>query len=126
MGNRIEEHIYEHKILGVESGAISATPNFVGTGGISVVVTPGDPATVTIDGSAVVNRDWKEDEFNPSNDQITFVLSQTPEDQESVFFIINGIVYDDVEDYSVSGQTVTWTNFLFNIESSDHVVIKYT
>jgi hypothetical protein len=71
------------------------------------------------------HREWKEDEFEPTAAQITFILSQGPEDTTSVFFIINGVTYDDQSDYSVSGQTVTWLNTLFLMEVGDKVIIKY-
>lgn len=110
-----------------DNGLVSTTKpdqtlNIVGGSGITVSATEGSPDSITI---ALDGELWYEDEYDPDNDQITFTLTNAPTNTNSVFFIINGVVYDDVESYNVSGQTVTWTNTLFNIESTDHVVIKY-
>lgn len=98
------------------------TLTIVGTGGISTSESGGQ---LVIDGSGIAGADWNEDEFSPSDDQISFSLSEAPTDGDSVFFIINGVIYDDTDDYTVSGQTVTWTDALFNMQTTDKVIIKY-
>jgi hypothetical protein len=103
--------------------------NIVGTGGITVSGTTGTPSTITIDGSGTTGGGggtvWKSDEFDTTLNQISFSLSTGPTDPNSVFFIVNGIIYDDVLDFTVSGSTITWTNHSFNFEVGDKVIIKY-
>ncbi len=68
---------------------------------------------------------WTQDEYDPTNGQVTFILTSTPTDPSSVIFMVNGIVADDVIDFTVSGTTVTWLNNLFVLDTSDKVLIKY-
>lgn len=68
---------------------------------------------------------WVEDEFSPAGGQVTFILSQAPSDSDSLMMIVNGIVYDDGVDYTVSGQTLTWLAAAFAMESGDKVLIRY-
>lgn len=113
-----------------DSGQVSADSpeqrlKIVGSGGITVSCAEGTPDTITIDGSGVQGAEWHEDEFAPTAGQISFVLSSAPSDPDSVFVFVNGVVYDDSDDFTVSGQTVTWSNTLFLMELGDEVIIKY-
>ncbi len=65
------------------------------------------------------------DEFTTTAAQISFSLSQNPIDLDSLAFFVEGIRYDDVVDYTISGQNVTWTNNAFVMEAGDKVHIKY-
>lgn len=67
---------------------------------------------------------WREDEFTTTAGQVTFILSQAPGDANSLSFFVNGVLYDDVADYTVSGTTVTWLN-VFAMETGDKVHIRY-
>ena len=84
---------------------------------------PSPRSLVDVD-SSLSGINWTVDKFSPSDGQVTFLLTSPPSDVDSIMFKINGIYYDS--DYvSVSGQTVTWSNNGFAIDSSDSVVIQY-
>lgn len=68
---------------------------------------------------------WVEDEFTPTNGQVTFILSQAPTDANSLVFLANGVAADDGVDYTRSGQTITWTDNWFVMDTSDKVLIRY-
>jgi hypothetical protein len=74
-------------------------------------------------GGGTVN--YYQDEFTATSSQSTFALSRTPSDNQSVFFVVNGVIYDDQHDYTISGSTVTWLNTLFFMQAGDDVIIKY-
>jgi hypothetical protein len=106
--------------------------HIIGTGGITTEVLSSEPDTLVINGSGLASTSyvderttWCEDEFVPTLNQITFTLSHSPKFPTSVFFIINGVVYDDSLDYVVNGLTITWTNNSFHITASDTVIIRY-
>jgi len=66
------------------------------------------------------------DEFTPTNNQVTFVLSSSPLDPSSVNFEVNGVTYDDVDDFTILGNTVSWLDTEFQMQTTDHVVVRYT
>jgi hypothetical protein len=68
---------------------------------------------------------WIEDEFTPSNGQITFILSQAPSDANSFSLLVNGVLADDVVDYTVSGTNLTWLNNLFVLDTGDKLLARY-
>lgn len=68
---------------------------------------------------------WVEDEFVPTLGQVTFVLSSVPTDLNSISLHVNGIAYDDVTDYTVSGTTLTWLNTPFSLETTDKLLARY-
>ena len=68
---------------------------------------------------------WVEDEYTPTNGQVTFILSQAPADANSLVFLANGVAADDGVDYTRSGQTITWTDNWFVMDTSDKVLIRY-
>lgn len=116
--------------ISTNSGSITADDpeqalSIVGTDGITVSAVEGVPDTIIISGAGILEESWTEDEFTPTPAQITFAISSAPIDPASLFFIINGVIYDDTSDYTVSGQTVTWLNTLFLMESEDKVLIRY-
>jgi len=67
-----------------------------------------------------------EDEFTPTNGQVTFILSQTPKNPASLQFLVNGVTADDGDDYTLSGTTITWLNNLFTMETTDKVLARYS
>jgi hypothetical protein len=79
----------------------------------------------TVVGSAGAAHPWTEDEFTPTNGQVTFILSQTPTDLSSLMVNVNGVTADEGTDYTVSGTTVTWLNNLYSMETTDFVVVRY-
>ena len=81
--------------------------------------------TTVVDTLEIGLADWNKDEFTPSNNQVTFVLSSTPEDPTSVIFEVNGVIYDDIADWTVLGNTVSWTDVPFQMQTTDHVVVRY-
>lgn len=72
-----------------------------------------------------VSTVWNEDEFTPTAGQVTFILSAPPKDQASIQFFVNGVLTDDVVDYTVSGQTITWLNTHYSMEITDKVIVRY-
>ena len=68
---------------------------------------------------------WNEDEFTPALGQITFFLSSAVSDADSFSLHVNGVVYDDAADYTVSGLTLTWLNTPFSLDSSDKLLARY-
>jgi len=68
---------------------------------------------------------WQEDEFIATAAQITFILSQAPRDPESFGLYVNGVLINDVVNYTLSGVTVTWLNILFVMGAGDEVIAKY-
>ena len=89
---------------------------------LAAPVNPNDAARLV---DATVGPPWREDEFAPTNGQITFIMSQAPTDVLSVNFLVNGVRADDIDDYTVSGVTITWLNNLFAMETTDQVVVRY-
>ena len=71
------------------------------------------------------NSPWIEDEFTPALGQITFFLSAAVSDPDSFSLHVNGVVYDDTADYTVSGVTLTWLNTLFSLDGSDKLLARY-
>ena len=67
--------------------------------------------------------DWVQDEYVPFLGQFTFILTAAPLDLESLTFMVNGVAYDDVSDFTVSGVTITWLGF--QLDSLDKVLAKY-
>jgi hypothetical protein len=84
-----------------------------------------EPSSGGMGGGGGGHSAWTEDEFSPTPAQVTFILSQAPTDSESIVFVVNGVIADDVVDYTVSGQTVTWLNTNFVMEAGDVVAIRY-
>lgn len=68
---------------------------------------------------------WIENEFSPSNGQISFILSQAPADINSFTLLVNGVLADDGTDYTVSGTTLTWLNNLFVLDTGDKLLARY-
>jgi hypothetical protein len=68
---------------------------------------------------------WIEDEFTPTQSQVTFILSVGPSDTDSLTVYINGVAYDDVIDYTISGTTLTWLNNLFTLDPGDKLLARY-
>lgn len=76
--------------------------------------------------TALLLQAWLQDEFSPTTGQVSFVLSQAPTDPTSLFFVVNGVDYDDVSDFTVSGATVTWLDTDFSFRAgTDKVLIRY-
>ncbi len=68
---------------------------------------------------------WREDEFVAAASQVTFILSQAPSDLDSFTLYVNGVAYDDADDYTVSGTTLTWLNTLFIMDAGDKLLARY-
>jgi len=72
-----------------------------------------------------VGQVWEEDEFTATAGQITFILSNAPSDPESFALYVNGVLINDVVNYTRSGVTVTWLNILFTMGDGDEVIARY-
>jgi hypothetical protein len=66
-----------------------------------------------------------EEIFSASNGQTAFVLALASAGGVS-FFSVNGILYAEGTDYTVSGSSVTWLDTDFTLEAGDEIIIKYT
>ena len=73
----------------------------------------------------LLGKSWKRDEFTATNGQVTFILSSAPADNSSVTLYVNGVMYDDVDDYTVSGTTITWLNTPFSMDAGDEILVRY-
>jgi hypothetical protein len=68
---------------------------------------------------------WVEDEFTAIAGQTLFTLSFIPADTDTLTITINGIVYDDVSDFTITGNQITWLNTVFALELGDKVLVRY-
>lgn len=82
------------------------------------------PTWKQIDSSFVLPT-WYEDEFTPTNGQVTFIISNTPTDPQSLTFAVNGVLADEGVDYTLSGTTITWTDAPYTMQTTDLVVVRY-
>lgn len=71
-----------------------------------------------------IGASWIEDEFTPTNGQVSFTLSQAPIDLDTVTVHVNGVLYDDGADFSVSGAILTWLN-TFVLATTDKMIVRY-
>lgn len=86
-----------------------------------------DPATTPAqDFIAQPGLAAQEDEFVATAGQVSFILSQAPSNPVGVTVAVNGVIYDDVSDYTVSGTNITWLNTLFSMDVGDKVIVRYS
>lgn len=95
----------------------------VGTGPTILRATQGIPGPAGPPGAG--GTPWVEDEFTATPAQVTFILSQAPIDAVSLTFHVNGVLYDDVTDFSISGTTITWLDTAFVMSAGDKIHIRY-
>jgi hypothetical protein len=88
------------------------------------VLTATTPTWQPLAGGTSGHLPWFKDEFTPTAGQITFILSQGPADPTSLKFYVNGVLVDDIADYTVSGTNVTWLDN-YVMETTDKVIIYY-
>jgi hypothetical protein len=106
--------------VALQARALDAGPS--GTVTISEDV-PNNLTLIDVDTSGLAS--WQQDEFTPTLGQVTFILSSAPTNPTSVELYVNGVLYDDVGDYTISGQTITWLDTNFTMETTDQVIIRY-
>lgn len=82
-----------------------------------------DPLTWSVITSAGVT--WVEDEFEAQALQTVFTLSKTPVNNDTLSLCINGVRYDDEDEYTVVGTTLTWLDTPFVLDAGDEVVVRY-
>lgn len=112
------EGLYESKV-----GTTLRFKSLTGSGGI---VVSGSGTEVDVDGSGAGGAvPWNQEEWTPTLGQVTFILSQAPSDVTSVVFLVNGIATDDVTEWTISGQTITWLNTYYSLDSNDKVIVRY-
>jgi hypothetical protein len=68
--------------------------------------------------------------FSAAAAQTAFVLAETPivgtvVDEDTVTFSVNGVSYVKTVDFTLSGNTVTWTDAAFVLELNDEIMIAY-
>lgn len=106
-----------------KTGAVLNFKSITGSGDATVTSSADE---VNIDVSGVGGHAaWVQDEFTATAAQVSFILSGAPSEALSLTFNVNGIDYDDVVDYTISGSTVTWTNAAFVMEAGDKVIVRY-
>lgn len=94
--------------------------------GVGVTLTElNDGGIEQLEISGTANLLWVEDEFVPTLGQVTFILSAAPLDPNSFSLHINGVVYDDGLDFTVSGTTLTWLNTPFSLDATDKLLARY-
>lgn len=98
------------------------TINFTGTG-VNVTATSSTVAEVIISGGSTIIQ-VQETIPVTSNGQTTFSLSNIPDDPTAVEMFINRLKYDAATEYSVSGQTVTYSGS-YSIQIGDTVEFWY-
>lgn len=101
-----------------KTGAVLNFRRLKGLGSLTVAVN-GDDIELSAAGGA-----WFEDEFSPTAGQTVFALTQAPSDANSIQVYVNGVLYDDVTDYTVAGSTLTWLD-PFVLEVGDKVLVRY-
>jgi len=75
--------------------------------------------------TAALIQSWTQDEYVATLGQVTFILSAATTDPASIRVIVNGVDYDDVADFTVSGTTLTWLNNAFSMDAGDIVLVRY-
>lgn len=80
-----------------------------------------NPAQVVAGGGHI---NWTQDEYVPTFGQVTFILSSAPIDVTSLEFNLNGVLYDDNVDYTISGSTITWISSI-TLKPKDKILIRY-
>ena len=60
-----------------------------------------------------------------SSGQVSFTLTQTPQDDLDVRLNVNGALYNLTTDYTVTGSSVTWLNTPFSMSVGDKVKAIY-
>lgn len=68
---------------------------------------------------------WIEDEFTPSNGQVSFTLTRAPSDGFSRELFVNGVLADETGEYTISGETLTWLNTNFSLSTDDFLIARY-
>lgn len=76
-------------------------------------------------GAAAVAARWQEDEFTATPAQTVFTLRFTPLDLDTVTVRVNGVLYDDVADWTVLATTLTWLDTPFALAAGDSVIARY-
>lgn len=67
---------------------------------------------------------WIQEEFTPTTGQITFIISNLPTDVASFEFNVDGVLFDEGADYTISGSTITWINSIV-LKPVDKVIVRY-
>ena len=70
------------------------------------------------------DNSWRHSVFTATAGQISFTLLEIASDIESYHLSVNGVEYDRLTHYLVSGTTLTWLN-LFPLATGDRVVVAY-
>jgi hypothetical protein len=65
------------------------------------------------------------DVFSPTLGQTAFTLSATPSAPTTSLVWINGVLYEEGLDYTVSGTTLTWLNIAFSLGPPDLLEAYY-
>lgn len=112
------EGVFRDKI-----GAVLNFKSITGTGLVAVTSTA-DEINVDVPVSSG-HLSWTQDEFTATAAQVTFIISSAPADAASLTFNVNGVDYDDVADFTISGTNVTWLNTPFAMSTGDKVIIRY-
>lgn len=72
-----------------------------------------------------VVQPWRDQDFAPTAGQVTFILGVAPTDPKTLTLTVNGVVADEITDYTVSGVTITWLDVPYVMETTDLVSVRY-
>ena len=70
-------------------------------------------------------RERREDTYTPSNGQTIFTLTATPTDITDVDVYVNNVKYEQLTNYTVLSNAVTWLDTPFTMQTTDAVEIIY-
>ena len=68
---------------------------------------------------------WRDQDFQPTAGQVTFILSVAPTDPKTVTVTVNGVVVDEGTDYTISGVTITWLDVPYVMQTTDLLSVRY-
>ena len=132
-GKRIDDRAYNVAQVQVAGGQLIALPNFVAEAQAAAI----QGQQLRGDSPYFENRGAQEieagaaagveqvDYFVALAGQTVFVLSQAPADPADVEMHVNGIMYEQADEWSILGQTVTWNDSAFVLGAGDEVEIRY-
>lgn len=74
--------------------------------------------------NAALLQDFR-DEFTATTGQTVFTLTHAPSNPDATKMYVNAGKYDIVDDYTISGNVLTWLNTPFGLDAGDDIEIYY-
>lgn len=113
-------------VYATTSGSILQFRSLIGSGGVSVISGSDSITIYTTPGGGTLFEEYVQDDNVTVNGQTTFTLDLPPVDPNDVVMYVNGHAYNQFEDFTVSGTSITWLNASFSLETSDEVKFTYS